>query len=349
MDAPLLDPLSLPAPNPAISMRRVLRIPGRIARMRALTHDTYEVVVASAAGSPPLHARAGQFATLTVMGMKQPRPYSFARDPRSETPGEHTFYLRLVPGGEMSMWLAACDRIGESVELTGPLGAFTLDDSRMPMLLLAGGSGMSAVKALAEEACRRQLQRDCLFLYGARTRADLYAEAEIADLIRRWSRGHRLRFVQVLSHEPRDSAWTGARGLVTDYLRTHFLGREDWTKGSFKAWLCGPPPMVDAGVAALRQHGLSASHIHLDVFADLRSPAPVIDDRQCALCDECLLVRPVADCIVEISATSGAQGHTRLAPLKTAGLYYNSLMIDESRCIRCYACLKACPHGAISV
>lgn len=348
-----VDPLAQVAPVAAINTRRVQRLVARITQLRMLNHDTYELVLATAAGSTTLDARAGQFATLEVADIGQARAYSFARDPRSEAPGEYRFYIRLVAGGAFSAWLISEARCGAQVTLTGPLGAFTLDSSSAPMLLLAGGSGMSAVKALAEEACRRQLPRDCLFLYGAQTRADLYAEAELAALAARWSRGHRFEFIQVLSNEAPGSPWRGARGMVTDYLRDHFLTREPWRPGQFKAWLCGPPAMVEAGVALLRAQDVPAGDIHLDVFADARSPAPLIDNNKCTLCDECLLVRPVAACIVESGGFGdkpgqGAANSIPITPTLTAGLYYNKLLIDDSRCIRCYACLKACPHGAIS-
>ena len=353
LSAPTLDPLAWPVAASTINARRVQRLPARIAALRTLNHDTYELVLTTAPGSPPLDARAGQFATLEVPGISRARAYSFARDPRRETAGEYTFYIRVVHGGEFSTWLAAQGRAGTDITITGPLGAFTLDTSTAPMLLLAGGSGMSAVKALAEEASRRQLARDCLFLYGARTRADLYAQQELAEVAACWPRGQRFEFVQVLSDEPGDSPWAGARGLVTDHLHEHFLGRGPWLAGQFKAWLCGPPPMVEAGVRVLRAHGVPSEDINLDVFADARSPAPFITNSLCTLCDECLLVRPVAGCIVE-SGGFGAEQHKNAAnavpitPLLTAGLYYNTLLIDDSRCIRCYACVKACPHGAIS-
>ncbi len=349
------DPLSLTVPRSTINTRRVVRCAGRITRMRQLDHDTYELVITTAHGSPTLCARAGQFATLTVPGVKRPRSYSFARDPQREHPGDHTFFIRLVPGGEMSSWLAAKNRTGECVEISGPMGAFTLDDGDLPMLFVAGGSGMSAVKALAEEASRRRLVRDCLFLYGARTQRDLYAQGDVAGLTAAWAAGKRMEFVAVLSDEPAGSSWSGPRGMVADYLRINYLGKDPWQPGRFKAWLCGPPPMVEAANSILRNGGALPSDIYCDVFADARSTAPVIDNRRCVLCDECLLVKPVADCIVETNLRAHAgiarsgECDTLLKPTHTAGLYYNALVIDDAHCIRCYACVKACPHDAIKV
>jgi NAD(P)H-flavin reductase len=256
-----------------------------------------------------------------------------------------------VPGGEVSAWLAAGDRSGTAIDIAGPLGRFTLDDSLHPMLLVAGGSGLSAIVALAEEAARRRVARDCLLLHGARRRADLFAEDLISEVARAWHPAYRFRFEQVLSDEPPDSPWPGARGLVSDYLREELLKCGADARQAV-VWLCGPPPMIAAAVAHLQDLGVPPQHILRDLFTDRRLPAPVIDNRQCALCDECLLVRPVADCIVEAHTVEhDADGRVlrfeRLTPTLTAGLYYHSLVIDPERCLRCLACVHACPHGAI--
>ncbi|MGE0485044.1 MAG: 4Fe-4S binding protein [Gammaproteobacteria bacterium] len=331
---------------------RVVRCQAQVLRRRPLTHDTVELVLGRLPGSPPLLARAGQFAVITAPEVARPRAYSFARDPAQEAPGEHTFVIRLVPGGAMSDWLAGGDRIGATLELAGPLGRFGLDDHPGPMIFVAGGSGMSVTRALLQAAVRRQLPRDAVVLHGARTAADLHAGAELAALAAAWHPAARCTVAEVLSHEPADSAWNGPRGFVTDHLRDTVLADTSLDIVSASAWLCGPAPMIAAADTILRAAGLPPSRIHRDVFEDASSPAPVIDNRRCVLCDECLLVRPVDGCIVESSGLElGVDGAVRgahaLVPGATSGLYYNSLVIDPARCIRCSACVNACPHGAI--
>ncbi len=347
------DPLRLPQPSADIRTRRIAVNRATIMSQRPLTHDTYELVVACNQDSNIIHAAAGQFLTLRFPGITQPRPYSLARDPTAEAPSQHTFFIRLVPDGEVSNWLAAGDRSGTEIEIAGPLGGFGLDESTQPMVCIAGGSGMSAIMAVIEDACTRQVKRDCFFFYGARTQADLYCETKIADICARWNAAHSFQCVQVLSEEPPGSDWTGARGFVTDHIDEAWIkpGRIDPNKAS--AFFCGPPPMIEAGAKLLVQAGMPQSRIFRDVFEDARSPAPVIDNRKCVLCDECLLVKPVENCIVETSGiTFGSKGKIdgfqSIKPAFSSGLYHNTLFIDESQCIRCYACVNACPHDAIS-
>ena len=79
-----------------------------------------------------------------------------------------------------------------------------------------------------------------------------------------------------------------------------------------------------------------------------------IIDAKCILCDECINVKPVAGCIVEISALLSQEdgaitGYEPVARNTTDSLYYNRLWIDQNQCVRCGACEAACPVNAITI
>ncbi|HXX09902.1 MAG TPA: FAD-dependent oxidoreductase [Burkholderiales bacterium] len=79
-----------------------------------------------------------------------------------------------------------------------------------------------------------------------------------------------------------------------------------------------------------------------------------IVDEKCVLCDECLKVKPVPDCIVEMSALlrddeGRISGYRRVEEGRTDSLYYNRLWIDQSRCVRCGQCEAVCPVNAITI
>jgi len=79
-----------------------------------------------------------------------------------------------------------------------------------------------------------------------------------------------------------------------------------------------------------------------------------IIDAKCVLCDECLNVKPVDGCIVEIASLvrddeGRISGYNRIEQGKTDSLYYNRLWIDQSQCIRCGRCESVCPVNAITM
>jgi NAD(P)H-flavin reductase len=340
----------LPSTVGAVQTSRVENYPGVISAVNKLTYDTVEVVV-KYEGTAFIMAQAGQYGTLKVNGIERARAYSFAKSPHLENKNEVTFFIRYVDGGEMSNWLQQQNRVGEKVTVGGPMGKFALDSSDKTIVCIAGGSGMTGIKALVEQAASDSIARDCMFFYGARTQADLYCLDEMEAVASQWNSNNKFTFIPVLSEEPADSDWKGPRGFVTQHLKEQYLDRQQLNVDNIKAFFCGPPAMIDHGVGILKTSGLSDADIRFDKFEDMSSPAPVIDNAKCTLCDECMMVKPVANCIVESGNHTVHQGKVTTSPVipgVTSGLYYNTLFINSDSCIRCYACVDACPHDAIS-
>ncbi len=59
-----------------------------------------------------------------------------------------------------------------------------------------------------------------------------------------------------------EDAWDGETGLITDVLDRHL--EENQT--TIQAYLCGPPPMIDAAIPVLLRKGISEDRIFYDKF-----------------------------------------------------------------------------------
>jgi NAD(P)H-flavin reductase len=237
---------------------------GTITAQVPLTHDIVELRVAL---EQPMQYAAGQYAMLRAAHLDRAREYSFATAPAEGGNREVVFFVRLTPGGAFTGWLFDRPRVGEVLEVSGPAGDFWLRSADAPLLFVAGGSGLAPVLSVLEAVARAQVRRDAVMLFGARTQHDLYKLDEIAALSARWAGS--FQFLPVLSHEPADSDWSGARGLVTDFLEPRYVP----DIASRHAYLCGPPGMIDAAIGVLSAAGVSAAHIHYDKFLDAGSVA----------------------------------------------------------------------------
>ncbi|MCY3853437.1 MAG: 2Fe-2S iron-sulfur cluster binding domain-containing protein [Gammaproteobacteria bacterium] len=242
---------------------------GTVTRMVALTHDIVELTVQV----PDLQRAgvAGQYAELGYDGLSVPRSYSFAKAPSNEQEEEISFYIRKVPGGEFTEWLFAEDRTGTELKVSLPYGGFRYHPESGPMICIAGGSGMSAIRAVLEQAVLDQVERDALFLFGARTQQDLYGEEAMGAIRRQWHPDYKFEYVEVLNMEPEDSDWAGPRGLVTDYLKEAYVEPKTFDMAACQGYLCGPPPMIDAAVEVLKAEGMSGDQIFFDKFLDASS------------------------------------------------------------------------------
>ncbi|MFN4134698.1 MAG: 2Fe-2S iron-sulfur cluster-binding protein [Novosphingobium sp.] len=231
---------------------------GRIVAQRQLTHDIRAVTWEVAA---PVEYRAGQYMSVHCAGMPGPRSYSFSNAPLAGGRSHLSAFVRLVPGGAFTEALFAGQLDDAEFTIEAPHGGFWLREGEGPIVLVGGGSGLSPLMSLLEDAVARGIARDAILLFGARTERDLYCLDEIAQIASRW-RG-RFEFRPVLS----DEQVAGRRhGLVTAEIPSALmdLGGSAGVQG----YLCGPPGMIDAGVAVLVAAGVPVTSIFYDKFTD---------------------------------------------------------------------------------
>jgi propane monooxygenase reductase subunit len=143
--------------------------------------------------------------------------------------------------------------------VTGPYGVFTLRrTSDRPLLFIGGGAGMAPILALLRALADEGSPRPAVFYYGARGPQDLFHLEELRELEQRLPN---FRFVPALSDSETDAGWDGERGLITDVV-----SRCEADVSGMDAYLCGPPPMVDAAIAMLDAEGVPEDRVFYDKF-----------------------------------------------------------------------------------
>jgi p-cymene monooxygenase electron transfer component len=228
----------------------------RLAAVDDLTHDIKRL---SWVIDKPLHYRAGQYMNLRWGADEAPRSYSFAAAPAAEGLTEVSTFVRHVPGGRFTDLLFTGDPSSCVFELDGPHGNFWLRDGDGPILCVAGGSGLAPILSLLQDAANRKVRRDCVLLFGARGARDLYAADAIAKIRSQWSAS--FEYWPVLS----EGTAEGVRsGFVTDFVPLALASLGPGAQG----YLCGPPPMIDAGIAKMVEAGVKLDEIHYDKFTD---------------------------------------------------------------------------------
>ena len=229
--------------------------PGTVSRIESLTPTIKGVWIRLDA---PMDFQAGQYVNLELPSGQGSRAFSLANSPQQAD--EVELNIRLVPGGQATTWVHQSLKVGDRVKLAGPYGRFFVRKSAgMPSLFLAGGSGLSSPKSMILDLLAEGSTLPMTLVYGARNRAELYDH----ELFTRLAAEHaHFTYVPALSDEPADSGWTGFRGFVHDAAKAHF---DNDFRGR-KAYLCGPPIMIDACITTLMQGRLFERDIYTEKF-----------------------------------------------------------------------------------
>jgi propane monooxygenase reductase subunit len=238
-------------------IRSGLPIQERTAVVEAITkvtHDLRHLVLRLTGDDGELKFFPGQYVDLRVPGTDASRSFSMANTSSRES-GQLEFVIRVYPGGLFSEFLDQRLKVGDVLELTGPFGVFTLrDNPGARIVFVGGGAGMAPILSLLRTMSERGIDRQVTFYYGARTRQDLCFVDELRALEQTLPG---FRYVPALSEDE----WDGENGLITDVVRKH----EPQLKGA-DAYVCGPPPMVEAAIPMLERLGVVTKHIYYDKF-----------------------------------------------------------------------------------
>ena len=212
-------------------------------------------------GSSSADFESGQFVRIVVPGSPPGREVRRAYSPANVAnwDGQLEFYIRLLPGGAMSDYLSQRARVGDVLTVSSADGEFGLAENGLrPRWFLAGGTGLSPLLSMLRKMADWGEAQPARLFFGVTRHSEVFAQDEVAALAETLPNFH----AETVVWNP-DPAWAGTIGNPVDLAAAEIAVLDEMPD----VYLCGPPPMMDAAVAALTAAGVPADQIHLERFS----------------------------------------------------------------------------------
>lgn len=203
---------------------------------------------------------AGQYAKISIPDTDQKRSYSFAT--ASNNQGNLQFLIRVLPQGIMSEYVNKRCQVGDTLTLEAPLGSFYLREVQQRLIMVAGGTGLSAFLAMLDELItatelNAELKNVPVELFYCVSR-----EADLCELSRLEAYKTSLpKFNYQLVVSDPSSTFSGHKGRITDVLNA-----DDLRSTEFDMYVCGPPPMIEAVKAWLTNEEVDNGTLYFEKF-----------------------------------------------------------------------------------
>lgn len=166
-----------------------------------------------------------------------------------------------VPDGEVSPFLVHDLREGDRIEVHGPLGAFfvwTPSDDPSPVQLIAGGSGVVPLYAMATAHSKSDDPAPFRLLYSVRSPGDVF----FGDELRVLAVGERLRIDTVYTRAAPSGSSTVPGRLTAESLEAAVFSADQRPR----VFVCGPTPFVEAVSRWLIDGGHPAARVRTERF-----------------------------------------------------------------------------------
>jgi ferredoxin-NADP reductase len=205
--------------------------------------------------------KAGQHVDVRLTaedGYQAQRSYSIASAPED---GRLALVIERLEDGEVSPYLTDELRVGDRLELRGPIGGWFTWETKDggPLLLVAGGSGIAPLMAMILHRAAAGSDAPCSLLYSSRSREDtIYAK----ELDRLAAEDGRLTVTHTLTRS-QPPGWTGySRRIDKEMLREVAPAPEELPL----TFVCGPTPLVETVATALVELGHDPNRVKTERF-----------------------------------------------------------------------------------
>jgi len=207
--------------------------------------------------------RAGQFLTfrLNVPGLEQPvvRCYTI-----SSVPNENYYRVTIkhVPNGTASGCLHEAINEGDILDVQAPRGNFCVEPaSRGPLVLIAGGVGITPFLSIAGSIAESGSGREVLLFYAARNGREQISNKKLRSL----ARTHKNIQFYVNYSNPTESDQPGRDFDFEGRISIDTL-KKILPANNYDFYLCGPPSMMESLVGDLQEWGVPSKNIFTEAF-----------------------------------------------------------------------------------
>lgn len=204
--------------------------------------------------------RAGQHVDVRLTaadGYQAQRSYSIASAPED---GQVVLTVERLEEGEVSPYLVDELRVGDELELRGPVGGYFVWEAALggPLFLVAGGAGVVPFRAMLRHHRAVGSTVGVRMVYSARSLADLVYRAELTRL----AGDERIDIRCTLTRE-QPAGWRGYHRRVDHRL----LAEVGWPPEDRPlVYVCGPTGFVETAANALVALGHEPGRIRTERF-----------------------------------------------------------------------------------
>jgi ferredoxin-NADP reductase len=205
--------------------------------------------------------KAGQHVDVRLTaedGYQAQRSYSIASAPED---GRLALVVERLEDGEVSPYLTDELRVGDRLELRGPIGGWFTWEAKEggPLLLVAGGSGIAPLMAMIRHRAVAHSDASCRLLYSSRSREETIYADELDQLA---AENGALEVFHTLTRS-QPVGWTG----YSRRIDREMLEEVAWPSGQRPlAFVCGPTPLVETVATALVELGHDPAHVKTERF-----------------------------------------------------------------------------------
>ena len=192
-------------------------------------------------------------------GYQAERSYSIASAPEDQ--GQLTITVERLEDGEVSPYLVDELRVGDQLELRGPIGGYFVWEAQLggPLLLVAGGSGIVPLMAMLRHRQAKGSTIPARLLYTSRSYEEVIYREELDHLSQRDAT---LKVYHTLTRAQPPN-WTGYhRRIDQDLLR-----EVAWMPEQHPLiYICGPTQLVESVAAEVVALGHEPARVKTERF-----------------------------------------------------------------------------------